>query len=239
MGGGLAGTGPPPTRVCPTVLAYMQLLEDYSEPQPSVFYQTPQKEHIYQQKNRLLMEVYGFNDSFSAGDAPHELAPPPALPPKQRQLVSGPLPGAPLPTTRRQVPIAMGGCLGAGAIPGQVPALAVASPQPKGGGVLLFQSSPSSWDWLRCRTFAFSVGSLFSLSSGSKADLPEWRDSISAQGPVCVWPSGDWIYITGPECLPPQPGPGRPVRSRSRPAFDRAALCFRRRAPFLPKTPPV
>ncbi|XP_043325843.1 rap guanine nucleotide exchange factor 1 isoform X13 [Cervus canadensis] len=70
------------------MLAYMQLLEDYSEPQPSMFYQTPQKEHVYQQKNKLLMEVYGFNDSFSAGDAPHELAPPPALPPKQRQLAS-------------------------------------------------------------------------------------------------------------------------------------------------------
>uniref|UniRef100_A0A8C0E4E1 Rap guanine nucleotide exchange factor 1 n=1 Tax=Balaenoptera musculus TaxID=9771 RepID=A0A8C0E4E1_BALMU len=70
------------------MLAYMQLLEDYSEPQPSVFYQTPQKEHVYQQKNKLLMEVYGFSDSFSAGDAPQELAPPPALPPKQRQLVS-------------------------------------------------------------------------------------------------------------------------------------------------------
>ncbi|XP_043772492.1 rap guanine nucleotide exchange factor 1 isoform X13 [Cervus elaphus] len=68
------------------MLAYMQLLEDYSEPQPSMFYQTPQKEHVYQQKNKLLMEVYGFNDSFSAGDAPNELAPPPALPPKQRQL---------------------------------------------------------------------------------------------------------------------------------------------------------
>ncbi|XP_043421695.1 rap guanine nucleotide exchange factor 1 isoform X9 [Prionailurus bengalensis] len=67
------------------MLAYMQLLEDYSEPQPSVFYQTPQNEHIYQQKNKLLMEVYGFNDSFSA-EAPQELAPPPALPPKQRQL---------------------------------------------------------------------------------------------------------------------------------------------------------
>uniref|UniRef100_A0A452R169 Rap guanine nucleotide exchange factor 1 n=1 Tax=Ursus americanus TaxID=9643 RepID=A0A452R169_URSAM len=67
------------------MLAYMQLLEDYSEPQPSVFYQTPQNEHIYQQKNKLLMEVYGFNDSFST-EAPHELAPPPALPPKQRQL---------------------------------------------------------------------------------------------------------------------------------------------------------
>ncbi|XP_059266477.1 rap guanine nucleotide exchange factor 1 isoform X8 [Mustela nigripes] len=69
------------------MLAYMQLLEDYSEPQPSVFYQTPQNEHIYQQKNKLLMEVYGFNDSFST-EAPQELAPPPALPPKQRQLES-------------------------------------------------------------------------------------------------------------------------------------------------------
>ncbi|KAM9641900.1 rap guanine nucleotide exchange factor 1 isoform 4-T4 [Trichechus inunguis] len=68
------------------MLAYMQLLEDYSEPQPSMFYQTPQNEHIYQQKNKLLMEVYGFNDSFSSGDSAQELAPPPALPPKQRQL---------------------------------------------------------------------------------------------------------------------------------------------------------
>uniref|UniRef100_A0A8D2JNA5 CRK SH3-binding GNRP n=1 Tax=Sciurus vulgaris TaxID=55149 RepID=A0A8D2JNA5_SCIVU len=70
------------------MLAYMQLLEDYSEPQPSMFYQTPQSEHIYQQKNKLLMEVYGFNDSFSGGDSLQELAPPPALPPKQRQLES-------------------------------------------------------------------------------------------------------------------------------------------------------
>ncbi|XP_013008791.1 rap guanine nucleotide exchange factor 1 isoform X6 [Cavia porcellus] len=68
------------------MLAYMQLLEDYSEPQPSMFYQTPQSEHIYQQKNKMLMEVYGFNDSFSSGDPTQELAPPPALPPKQRQL---------------------------------------------------------------------------------------------------------------------------------------------------------
>ncbi|XP_023392325.1 rap guanine nucleotide exchange factor 1 [Pteropus vampyrus] len=70
------------------MLAYMQLLEDYSEPQPSMFYQTPQSEHIYQQKNKHLMEVYGFNDSFSSADAPQDLAPPPALPPKQRQLAS-------------------------------------------------------------------------------------------------------------------------------------------------------
>nr|XP_025744066.1 rap guanine nucleotide exchange factor 1 isoform X3 [Callorhinus ursinus] len=69
------------------MLAYMQLLEDYSEPQPSMFYQTPQSEHIYQQKNKLLMEVYGFNDSFST-EASQDLAPPPALPPKQRQLES-------------------------------------------------------------------------------------------------------------------------------------------------------
>lgn len=75
-----------------TVLAYMQLLEDYSEPQPSMFYQTPQNEHIYQQKNKLLMEVYGFSDSFSGVDSVQELAPPPALPPKQRQLVSDTLP---------------------------------------------------------------------------------------------------------------------------------------------------
>uniref|UniRef100_G1PC22 CRK SH3-binding GNRP n=1 Tax=Myotis lucifugus TaxID=59463 RepID=G1PC22_MYOLU len=67
------------------MLAYMQLLEDYSEPQPSMFYQTPQNEHVYQQKNKMLMEVYGFNDSFSSADPP-DLAPPPALPPKQRQL---------------------------------------------------------------------------------------------------------------------------------------------------------
>ncbi|XP_005882200.1 PREDICTED: rap guanine nucleotide exchange factor 1 isoform X6 [Myotis brandtii] len=69
------------------MLAYMQLLEDYSEPQPSMFYQTPQNEHVYQQKNKMLMEVYGFNDSFSSADPP-DLAPPPALPPKQRQLES-------------------------------------------------------------------------------------------------------------------------------------------------------
>ncbi|GAB1286162.1 Rap guanine nucleotide exchange factor (GEF) 1 [Apodemus speciosus] len=68
------------------MLAYMQLLEDYSEPQPSVFYQTPQSEHIYQQKNRMLMEVYGFGDAFCGSDSTPELAPPPALPPKQRQL---------------------------------------------------------------------------------------------------------------------------------------------------------
>lgn len=66
----------------------MQFVEDYSEPQPSVFYQTPQNEHIYQQKNKHLMEVYGFNDSFISLDPSQDLAPPPALPPKQRQLVS-------------------------------------------------------------------------------------------------------------------------------------------------------
>ncbi|XP_039178885.1 rap guanine nucleotide exchange factor 1 isoform X4 [Crotalus tigris] len=70
------------------MLAYMQFVEDYSEPQPSMFYQTPQNEHIYQQKNKHLMEVYGFNDSFSSADSGQDLPPPPALPPKQRQLAS-------------------------------------------------------------------------------------------------------------------------------------------------------
>nr|XP_008122755.2 PREDICTED: LOW QUALITY PROTEIN: rap guanine nucleotide exchange factor 1 [Anolis carolinensis] len=68
------------------MMAYMQFVEDYSEPQPSMFYQTPQSEHIYQQKNKHLMEVYGFSDSFSSPDSAPDLAPPPALPPKQRQL---------------------------------------------------------------------------------------------------------------------------------------------------------
>ncbi|XP_061867489.1 rap guanine nucleotide exchange factor 1 isoform X3 [Colius striatus] len=70
------------------MMAYMQFVEDYSEPQPSMFYQTPQNEHIYQQKNKHLMEVYGFNDSFISSDPSQDLAPPPALPPKQRQLES-------------------------------------------------------------------------------------------------------------------------------------------------------
>ncbi|XP_017665470.1 PREDICTED: rap guanine nucleotide exchange factor 1 isoform X5 [Lepidothrix coronata] len=66
--------------------AYMQFVEDYSEPQPSMFYQTPQNEHIYQEKNKYLREVYGINDSFINVDPAQDLAPPPALPPKQRQL---------------------------------------------------------------------------------------------------------------------------------------------------------
>nr|XP_047907837.1 rap guanine nucleotide exchange factor 1 isoform X6 [Anser cygnoides] len=70
------------------MLAYMQFVEDYSEPQPSMFYQTPQNEHIYQQKNKHLREVYGINDSFISLEPSQDLAPPPALPPKQRQLAS-------------------------------------------------------------------------------------------------------------------------------------------------------
>uniref|UniRef100_A0A8C7LW50 CRK SH3-binding GNRP n=1 Tax=Oncorhynchus mykiss TaxID=8022 RepID=A0A8C7LW50_ONCMY len=46
------------------VLAYMQFVEDYSEPQPSVFYQTPQNESIYEQRNKRFQDVYGLNDSF-------------------------------------------------------------------------------------------------------------------------------------------------------------------------------
>ncbi|XP_026865767.2 rap guanine nucleotide exchange factor 1 isoform X4 [Electrophorus electricus] len=77
---------PLPEKKCRHILKYMQFVEDYSEPQPSVFYQTPQSERIYEQRNRLLQEVYGFTDSFSSSDSVHEPLPPPALPPKQRQL---------------------------------------------------------------------------------------------------------------------------------------------------------
>ncbi|KAM4760770.1 rap guanine nucleotide exchange factor 1 isoform 6-T6 [Cyanocitta cristata] len=73
------------------MMAYMQFVEDYSEPQPSMFYQTPQNEHIYQKKNKYLREVYGINDSFISLDPSQDLAPPPALPPKQRQLESPPV----------------------------------------------------------------------------------------------------------------------------------------------------
>ncbi|XP_038011834.1 rap guanine nucleotide exchange factor 1 isoform X7 [Motacilla alba alba] len=77
---------PLPEKKSKHMMAYMQFVEDYSEPQPSMFYQTPQNEHIYQKKNKYLREVYGINDSFISLDSSQDLAPPPALPPKQRQL---------------------------------------------------------------------------------------------------------------------------------------------------------
>lgn len=68
------------TSTLTNVLQYMQFVEDYSEPQPSVFYQTPQSERIYEQRrNKRFQEVYGSHESYEA-------PPPPALPPKQRQL---------------------------------------------------------------------------------------------------------------------------------------------------------
>nr|XP_015222394.1 PREDICTED: rap guanine nucleotide exchange factor 1 isoform X2 [Lepisosteus oculatus] len=79
---------PLPEKKSRHILKYMQFVEDYSEPQPSVFYQTPQSESIYEQRNKRFQEVYGFNDSFSSTDSVHEPQPPPALPPKQRQLAS-------------------------------------------------------------------------------------------------------------------------------------------------------
>ncbi|XP_035245547.1 rap guanine nucleotide exchange factor 1b isoform X3 [Anguilla anguilla] len=79
---------PLPEKKSRHILQYMQFVEDYSEPQPSVFYQTPQSESIYEQRNKRFQEVYGFNDSFSSTDSVHEPLPPPALPPKQRQLAS-------------------------------------------------------------------------------------------------------------------------------------------------------
>ncbi|XP_065104435.1 rap guanine nucleotide exchange factor 1 isoform X1 [Paramisgurnus dabryanus] len=77
---------PLPEKKSRHILQYMQFMEDYSEPLPSVFYQTPQNESIYEQRNRKrFQEVYGISDSFSSGGEP---LPPPALPPKQRQLAS-------------------------------------------------------------------------------------------------------------------------------------------------------
>ncbi|XP_038851367.1 rap guanine nucleotide exchange factor 1 [Salvelinus namaycush] len=77
---------PLPEKKSRHILKYMQFVEDYSEPQPSVFYQMPQSNSIYEQRNKRFQEVYGFNDSFSSSDSVHEPLPPPALPPKQRQL---------------------------------------------------------------------------------------------------------------------------------------------------------
>uniref|UniRef100_A0A8C8HDW9 CRK SH3-binding GNRP n=1 Tax=Oncorhynchus tshawytscha TaxID=74940 RepID=A0A8C8HDW9_ONCTS len=79
---------PLPEKKSRHILKYMQFVEDYSEPQPSVFYQMPQSKSIYEQRNKHFQEVYGFNDSFSSSDSVHEPLPPPALPPKQRQLVN-------------------------------------------------------------------------------------------------------------------------------------------------------
>ncbi|XP_029300565.1 rap guanine nucleotide exchange factor 1b isoform X8 [Cottoperca gobio] len=79
---------PLPEKKSRHILQYMQFVEDYSEPQPSMFYQMPQSESIYEQRNKRFQEVYCFNDSFSSTDSVHEPLLPPALPPKQRQLAS-------------------------------------------------------------------------------------------------------------------------------------------------------
>ncbi|XP_034565490.1 rap guanine nucleotide exchange factor 1b isoform X3 [Notolabrus celidotus] len=81
-----ASPPPLPEKKSRHILQYMQFVEDYSEPQPSVFYQLPQSESIYEQRNKRFQEVYRFNDSFSSTDSVHEPLLPPALPPKQRQL---------------------------------------------------------------------------------------------------------------------------------------------------------
>ncbi|XP_053303581.1 rap guanine nucleotide exchange factor 1b isoform X1 [Pleuronectes platessa] len=83
----MSGSPPPlPEKKSRHILQYMQFVEDYSEPQPSMFYQMPQSESIYEQRNKRFQEVYSFNDSFSSTDSVHEPLLPPALPPKQRQL---------------------------------------------------------------------------------------------------------------------------------------------------------
>lgn len=211
VGRGCAGGGHPvtaqgPGPLCLAVLAYMQLLEDYSEPQPSMFYQTPQNEHIYQQKNKLLMEVYGFNDSFST-EAPQELAPPPALPPKQRQLVSPPrLPGRRACRAGSHRPLLL---------PLDEPtgrSLSLPGLPARGGGAVASPAAPAAGPGLypACLLSLLTVSWIFSLFFGSTIDLPERRDSIEAQGTVCVWPSVALIYIMASlhrlTYTPPWPG---------------------------------
>uniref|UniRef100_A0A8C8HEF6 CRK SH3-binding GNRP n=1 Tax=Oncorhynchus tshawytscha TaxID=74940 RepID=A0A8C8HEF6_ONCTS len=105
---------PLPEKKSRHILKYMQFVEDYSEPQPSVFYQMPQSKSIYEQRNKHFQEVYGFNDSFSSSDSVHEPLPPPALPPKQRQLVNySPSPHTEA-TLRPHTPQSVAGCSGGG-----------------------------------------------------------------------------------------------------------------------------
>ncbi|XP_018584300.1 rap guanine nucleotide exchange factor 1-like isoform X2 [Scleropages formosus] len=83
----VSGSPPPlPEKRNRHIQAYMQFVEDYSEPQPSVFYRTPLSDNIYEQRNKRLQEAYGFSDSICSSDSVLELHSAPTLPPKQKQL---------------------------------------------------------------------------------------------------------------------------------------------------------
>ncbi|XP_063066927.1 rap guanine nucleotide exchange factor 1b isoform X2 [Engraulis encrasicolus] len=90
---------PLPEKKNRTIMQYMQFVEDYSEPQPSLFYRTPQSsDAIYENRLRRLQEVCGLSEGYNSSPtgettpsptpAPDNAArgPPPALPPKQRQM---------------------------------------------------------------------------------------------------------------------------------------------------------
>ncbi|XP_072570632.1 rap guanine nucleotide exchange factor 1b isoform X11 [Paramormyrops kingsleyae] len=59
---------PLPEKKSRHILQYMQFVEDYSEPQPSVFYQTPQNESIYEQRNKRFQESESANDEGGEGE---------------------------------------------------------------------------------------------------------------------------------------------------------------------------
>lgn len=69
---------------------------------------------------------------------------------------------------------------------------------PSGGVAPFFPRAAQAAGTGLCSECLLSLSTVFfSFFFGSNIDLPERRDSISAQGMVCVQPSVDLIYIMG------------------------------------------